>query len=172
MIGPRMPAGYIRRTRAEVEAIAASSTQENRERWLGQLLDKATRRGHCLVYGGERDRARKAGQYGVTTFYGFQLNTHRLSLILRSGAEVGDLDVRHECDTPGCINPEHLVVGTRQDNMWDAVKRGRIAGVPPDRIIARRAGGETLASIGRSFGVTREGIRMLVKRHGARLAAA
>lgn len=35
--------------------------------------------------------------------------------------------VRHTCDNPRCIEPEHLVVGTHQDNMDDMSKRDRQA---------------------------------------------
>ena len=33
--------------------------------------------------------------------------------------------VRHACDNPGCINPNHLSVGTMKDNMADRDSRGR-----------------------------------------------
>jgi len=37
--------------------------------------------------------------------------------------------VRHICDNPRCINPEHLEGGTQVDNMRDCKERGRQA--PP-----------------------------------------
>ena len=35
------------------------------------------------------------------------------------------LIVRHSCDNPACINPEHLLIGTDLDNARDRVSRGR-----------------------------------------------
>ena len=35
--------------------------------------------------------------------------------------------IRHTCDNRKCINPEHLLLGTHQDNVKDRVKRGRSA---------------------------------------------
>jgi hypothetical protein len=40
--------------------------------------------------------------------------------------EVQDhLDICHECDNPMCINPEHLFLGTKTDNMQDMMRKGR-----------------------------------------------
>ena len=48
---------------------------------------------------------------------------HKLSLEAISG-----LEVRHKCDNPPCINPDHLELGTHKDNMKDMQERGRNVG--------------------------------------------
>lgn len=45
---------------------------------------------------------------------------HRWSANARPG-EV----VLHTCDNPSCVNPDHLRVGTQQDNIRDALHKGR-----------------------------------------------
>ena len=37
------------------------------------------------------------------------------------------LVVRHKCDNPRCINPEHLEIGTHKDNSQDAINRNRVS---------------------------------------------
>jgi hypothetical protein len=52
---------------------------------------------------------------------------HRHIYRLVKGPIPDGLDVRHKCDNRRCINPDHLLPGTRKDNMDDAVSRGRQA---------------------------------------------
>lgn len=52
----------------------------------------------------------------------------RLALSLHRGAPLPpDVEACHRCDTPRCVNPHHLFVGTHQDNMRDMVSKGRAA---------------------------------------------
>jgi hypothetical protein len=42
-----------------------------------------------------------------------------------------DAPACHSCDTPACVNPEHVFPGTAQDNYDDAVSKKRSMGRKP-----------------------------------------
>ncbi|MGL4197551.1 MAG: HNH endonuclease signature motif containing protein [Allorhizobium sp.] len=74
----------------------------------------------------EWTRAIKSNGYGVAWLDGKCHHAHRLAYSLANGPLVPGLDVRHACDNRKCCNPAHLSLGTRQENMQDAVDRGRV----------------------------------------------
>ena len=62
--------------------------------------------------------------YGVA----FGKLAHRVAYRAYKGPIPVGAVIRHKCDNPACVNPEHLVAGTHLDNMADKVRRGRAAG--------------------------------------------
>jgi len=64
--------------------------------------------------------------YGVFKAKGRMFRAHRIAYFDQHGS-VGDLLVCHHCDVPGCVNPEHLFLGTALDNRRDCHAKGRQA---------------------------------------------
>jgi hypothetical protein len=64
--------------------------------------------------------------YGTTTYRrkpGQRVN--RICWVLWKGEIKEGLYVLHKCDNPSCCNPEHLFLGTHEDNMKDMALKGR-----------------------------------------------
>ena len=52
--------------------------------------------------------------------------THRVSYEEHTQTKIpSHLVVMHSCDTPLCVNPQHLSLGTRSDNSKDMMRKGR-----------------------------------------------
>lgn len=68
---------------------------------------------------------RNAGGYGRTSANGRLMLAHRAAYELRHGPIPAGLDACHRCDTPACINPDHLFLGTDRENVRDREKKGR-----------------------------------------------
>ena len=68
--------------------------------------------------------------YGRVRIDKKHVGVHRLVYELTTGKALGRLFGCHSCDTPLCVNPQHIFAGTQKDNMADASLKGRIVGPP------------------------------------------
>jgi hypothetical protein len=80
----------------------------------------------CILYTGG---IAGNNNYGCFHYEGKDRRAHRFSYCLASG-EWDDLEnlsfvIMHECDNPACVNPDHLLKGTQQENVLDMVKKKR-----------------------------------------------
>jgi len=118
------------------------------------------------------------GQFGSG---GKCIRAHRFSWELKNGPIQDGLCVCHKCDTRSCVNPDHLFLGTVEDNIEDKVKKNRQARgerlslaqgnrnkvgektnscvLTKEQVIAIRADSRSNPSIAKSFGVSITTIR-------------
>lgn len=74
--------------------------------------------------------------------------------------------VRHTCDVPGCVNPQHLLLGSYQDNMGDRNDRNRTAvGIKvgtavltEDEVMEIQISRDSAKDLAQKFGVVRSTI--------------
>jgi HNH endonuclease len=79
----------------------------------------------CWLWTGKTQVGKGHAVFGVTT--GCNVLAHRYSYTLNVGAIPDGLCVCHKCDTPKCVNPSHLFLGTKGDNNRDRSAKGRSA---------------------------------------------
>lgn len=105
-----------------------------------------------------------AGGYGSIKRNGVHVATHRLVWEWAYGSIPDGILVCHACDTPRCVRPDHLFLGTDTDNQRDAWAKGRK--VPPRgelngtarltaaQVLAIRKDGRGPHALAREYGVS------------------
>ncbi len=99
------------------------SDGDTRQRFMARVSAEPTDRG-CLLWAGVIER--KDG-YGVLRVDHKNMRAHRVSWMLSNGPIPPGAQIRHRCDNPPCVNPDHLLMGSPKDNTRDAMRRGRLA---------------------------------------------
>ena len=77
----------------------------------------------CWLWTGAKKRT--GLPYGIIWVTNSPKVSHRISWILHKGEIPKGLCVLHKCDTPPCVNPDHLFLGTRVENNLDCIAKGR-----------------------------------------------
>lgn len=104
---------------------------------------------------------------------------YRISYRVFVGPIPEGLQINHHCDNPRCVNPEHIYAGTQEQNIADAVVRGRnyVPEAPhgeaqhnayPDAMVDAvrvkyAAGGVTQVQLANEFGVSLSAVENWVR---------
>ena len=113
--------------------------------------------------------------YGEIKINGKKERAHRVSWRENKGKIPPRMCILHRCDTRPCINPDHLFIGTRPDNVEDMDKKGRRkvglgenhghSKLTKEDIIAIRTMPGTAREIAQKFGVAHSGIVRIKQGH-------
>lgn len=101
--------------------------------------------------------------YGVFRVRGKNIRAHRFAWVAQRGPIPDGMFVCHRCDIPSCVNPDHLFLGTHDDNVADKMAKGRhrcpigaansSTKLNYEKVTAIRADTRTYAVIAKEFGV-------------------
>lgn len=80
----------------------------------------------CWEWIGARN---KFNEYGAIRINNENFSAHRMSYAIANGEIPDDLCVCHKCDNPPCVNPDHLFLGTQEQNIRDSCQKGRMSRV-------------------------------------------
>lgn len=122
--------------------------------------------------------AKGDGGYGMFRFEG-KCQAHRVAWemhngLIPEGEGYHGVCVLHECDNPGCVNPDHLFLGTHSKNMKDKFLKKRDSNrgsrnpnvtLTKDKvrqIRKRYAEGESQSALGREFGIQQPAVWKIV----------
>lgn len=80
----------------------------------------------CWIWHGCKDGA----GYGYVSAMSRPVSAHRIAYVIAHGSIPKGLEICHRCDTPLCVNPDHLFAATHEENMRDMHAKGRAPGSP------------------------------------------
>jgi len=150
---------------------------------MNRFWNKVNKTNGCWLWTAMKVNRNKE-TYGRFWFHGKLMLAHRMAWELTNGPIPEGLDVLHKCDTPLCVRPEHLFLGTMNDNIQDAITKGKINGNPMYRGESRynhkvnesqvkeirnlRANGLSWEKLAVQFGMSSRGIRNICNGHSWR----
>ena len=130
------------------------------------FLDKYTdKSGECWLWTGTKHNT-GYGYFTLTVGGRRKVLAHRAAYEQVNGPIPEGKSIRHKCDTPACVNPDHLSLGSHRDNMNDMAVRGRAgqSKLTRDQVRYIRYSDASHTNLARAFGVTPQAIAAVRKR--------
>ncbi len=90
-----------------------------------RFWEKVVKSDGCWMWSGATS-TRGYGRFAVSV-QDKSAEAHRMSWMLTHGSVPPGQCVLHRCDTPPCVRPDHLFIGTKRDNAIDRQQKGRSA---------------------------------------------
>jgi len=92
-----------------------------------RIWSKVTKSARCWNWNGSKSPFGH-GYIRLPGRKGKLVMVHRIIFELYRGEIPKGMSVLHRCDNPACVNPEHLWIGTKSENTYDMIVKGRYKG--------------------------------------------
>lgn len=115
----------------------------------------------CVLYTGQ-----KSAKYGQIEHKRKTYLAHRAAYMVYKGPIPEDMCVCHSCDTPLCVNPDHLWLGTHRENVLDMIGKGRARYAPrkklsDEEVVAIKQSTEPQTKIATRYGISQSMVSMI-----------
>lgn len=170
---PRKPSGYtaiLSQLLHTGAVVFSEDTMGKKPQTIENVLSKLELGANgCFVWTGT-----KTGEgYGKLTWGSKRRSAHRIIYESLVGPIPKGMFVLHRCDNPACVNPNHLFLGTAQDNSNDMKAKGRQAKGSQAcsklcesqvvEILSHKQAGMSTPSIAQKYGVTTRTVRKIIR---------
>lgn len=134
-----------RKGRPKIFSWDLATEEQKLDRMLKSFEKKAIRREGCWDWNGSLKG--KNGYGTIKSGKDENMMAHRFSWQVNFGPIPEGLYVCHNCDNRRCTNPQHLFLGTHEDNLRDMISKNRNRGAVGERNIKAVLGNQKVLEI-------------------------
>ncbi len=134
-----------------------------------RFWEKVLKTDTCWLWTGSRN---EHGYGKMKVGYKNYQRAHRVAWDLLVGPIPAGLFLLHSCDTPACVNPKHLFLGTQADNMQDATNKNRCpkgeraswSKLTETQVVAIRSDPRLQDIIAQEYGLCQQSVSLIKRR--------